>query len=354
MRCTVQTHPIANSKEPGSKLKIAVVIVNYNSGDLLSKCIDHLLRQSRPADIIMIVDNASQDNSMDALSEYPELNICKLETNKGFAGANNIAFNKMATADYFITLNPDAFPEPDFIEKLEEAARDHPEYSSFASRMMLDINTVDGAGDAYHISGLAWRNLHNRRYYPDQHQAREVFAPCAGAAMYRAKDVIEMGGFDDSFFCYMEDIDLGYRLQLRGKRCLYVPGANVLHIGSAIVSKYPGFATYYGHRNMVWVLVKNTPNPLLLLALPAHLIMSILLAVVFLARGQSSLYMRAKIDALRGLGRVWNQRKHIQKTRRISSWRLLRLYEFGLTRWPKTGSSLFLAIKRAHKNRQSA
>ncbi|MBK6738960.1 MAG: glycosyltransferase family 2 protein [Haliea sp.] len=175
-------------------MKIAVVIVNFNSGDLLSKCINHLLCQSRPADVIMVVDNASQDDSLDDLSDYPKLKICKLETNEGFAGANNIAFKEMAEADYFITLNPDAFPEPDFIEKLEEAARKHPEYSSFAGRMMLDPNTVDGAGDAYHISGLAWRNLHKRHYHPDEHEAREVFAPCAGAAMYLAKDICEIGG----------------------------------------------------------------------------------------------------------------------------------------------------------------
>jgi GT2 family glycosyltransferase len=128
----------------------------------------------------------------------------------------------------------------------------------------------------------------------------------------------------------MEDVDLGYRLQLKGKRCLYVPQANALHIGSAIVSKYPDFATYYGHRNLVWAMVKNTPGPLLPLVLPAHLAMSILLAAVFLARGQLRVYLRAKFDALQGLGRVWGQRKQVQKTRQVSCWRILRLYDFRL------------------------
>jgi GT2 family glycosyltransferase len=311
-------------------LKIAVVIINYNSGDLLAKCIDHLLAQSRPADAIVIVDNASQDNSMANLPANPEISICKLETNQGFASANNIAFRQLSDAEYFITLNPDAFPRFDFIEKLEDAARDHPGYASFATRTMVSETTVDGAGDVYHISGLAWRKFHNRRYVPDQHQPRDVFSPCAGAAMYRAADLIQVGGFDDSFFCYMEDIDLGYRLQLKGKRCLYVPEANALHIGSAIVSKYPGFAVYYGHRNLVWTMVKNTPGPLLPLVLPAHLAMSVLLAAIFLARGQLRVYLRAKFDALQGLGRVWGQRKQVQKTRQVSCWRVLRLYDFRL------------------------
>lgn len=264
------------------------------------------------------------------LPYIPGISICKLETNQGFASANNIGFRQLSDADYFITLNPDAFPRSDFIEKLEEAAKDHPGYASFATRTMASEATVDGAGDVYHISGLAWRKFHNRRYVPGQHQHREVFSPCAGAAMYRASDLIQVGGFDDSFFCYMEDIDLGYRLQLRGKRCLYVPEANALHIGSATVSKYPGFALYYGHRNLVWTLVKNTPGALLPLVLPAHLVMSILLVAIFLTRGQLRVYLRAKFDAIKGLGRVWGQRKQIQKTRQESSWRILRLYDFSL------------------------
>jgi GT2 family glycosyltransferase len=314
-------------------LKIAVVIVNYNSEDLLAKCINHLLDQSRQADVIMVVDNGSHDRSMANLPRCSTLRVHELETNQGFASANNFAFRQIEDADYFITLNPDAFPKPDFIERFEEAARDHPEYASFASRMMRDENTVDGAGDVYHISGIAWRSLYNQRYFSDRHQPCDVFAPCAGAAMYKANDLIEAGGFDDSFFCYMEDVDLGYRLQLKGRRCLYVPQATVIHLGSAITGKYPDFALYYGHRNLVWTLVKNTPAPLLPLIIPAHLLMTVVVGIVFLARGKFKPYLQAKIDAIRGLGRVLRQRKQVQNTRQISSWKILRLYNLRLKKY---------------------
>ncbi len=315
-------------------MKIVVVIVNYNSGDLLAKCIDHLLKQTRLADTIFVIDNASQDESMATLPARAELMTHKLEKNLGFAAANNIVFAQMENTDYFITLNPDAFPETDFIEKLEQAARSNPEYGSFASRMMVNKDTVDGAGDSYHISGLAWRNLHHRRYHPEKHHQRDVFAPCAGAAMYRASAIAEVGGFDDSFFCYMEDVDLGYRMQLSGKRCLYVPQAAVRHIGSAIVSKYPGFATYHGHRNLVWTLLKNTPGALLPLVLPIHLLMSAVLGIIYLARGQSKVYWRAKIDAAHGLGKIWRKRKQVQQLRRITVWQLLQTYDLSLGRIP--------------------
>lgn len=313
-------------------MKIAVVIVNYNSGHLLSKCVDHLLRQTRAADNILIIDNASQDKSLQELPSSATLTVHQLETNEGFAAANNVAFKQVADADYFITLNPDAFPREDFIETLEKAAQQNPAYSSFASRMMLDARTVDGAGDAYHISGLAWRNLHNRRYLPAEHKSREVFSPCAGAAMYRAEDIIALGGFDESFFCYMEDVDLGYRMQLQAMRCLYVPEAVVQHLGSAVTNNYPGFASYHGHRNLVWVLVKNTPGPLLPIVLLAHFLMSALLGIVFLARGELRLYLRAKIDAIRGLGSAWQSRKKIQSSRVTSSWHLLHRYNYSLSR----------------------
>lgn len=103
-------------------MKIAVVIVNYNSGPLLSRCMDHLQRQTRPADSILVIDNASQDNSLAELAPDPALTIHRLEENVGFAAANNFAFKQAADADYFITLNPDAFAGEDFIQALETAA----------------------------------------------------------------------------------------------------------------------------------------------------------------------------------------------------------------------------------------
>lgn len=313
-------------------MKIAVVIVNFNSGARLSKCVDHLLRQTRPADAIIVMDNASDDDSIAQLTDNEGLHVQLLDQNVGFAAANNLAFAQAGEADYFITLNPDAYAAPDFIETLERAANDQPEYASFASRMMLNSTTVDGAGDNYHVTGLAWRHLHNRPYNPQQHAQVEVFAPCAGAAMYRARDVRDLEGFDESFFCYMEDVDLGYRLRLRGQRSLYVPDAVVEHEASAITGQIPGFAVYHGHRNLVWVMLKNTPTLLLLLVLPAHLLATVVLVPIFLARGQFTVYARAKLDALKAIGKIWRSREGIRKTREISNFALLRSFDFGLRR----------------------
>jgi GT2 family glycosyltransferase len=314
-------------------VKFAVIIVNFNSGRLLGECLRCLQKQTRQADRIVIVDNASDDGSLSDIPALQQCEIIRLSENSGFAAASNIGFQHSHDADFFITLNPDAFPAPDFLHMLEQAAQGYPDYASYACRMMIDPYTLDGAGDCYHISGLAWRNLHQQPFNPEQHQPREVFAACAGAAMYRASAVRQAGGFDEAFFCYIEDIDLGYRLRLSGGRCLYYPDAAVTHLGSAIVGKYPGFAVYHGHRNLVWAMFKNTPTLLLLLMLPAHILMTIIMGVVYMSRGQSTTYWRAKRDALAGLGRVLTQRRRILALKRISNWELLKIYSVQLRRY---------------------
>jgi len=252
--------------------------------------------------------------------------------NLGFAKANNIALKHLAGMDLIMTLNPDAFLRENCINALLDAAEKHPGFDSFACRMMRSDTHLDGAGDNYHRSGLVWRNQHGRVVNDSALIEQEVFSPCAGAAMYRRGVFDNVGGFDESYFCYVEDVDLGYRLQLAGKRCLYIPGAVVDHIGSAISDKYPGFAVYHGHRNLVWTLFKNTPLLLLLFMLPFHLIMTLALLPVFIIRGQWRDYLLAKRDAIKGLPRVWRQRKAIQKMRRISLRRLLTLYNYRLFR----------------------
>ena len=148
--------------------------------------------------------------------------------------------------------------------------------------------------------------------------------------MYRTSDVLAAGGFDESFFCYLEDVDLGYRLQLAGQRCLYVPEATVVHIGSAVTGRYGGFATYHGHRNLVWTFVKNTPLALLPIMLLPHLLMTLVMAVPCAARGELGYYARAKRDAVAGLGGVLRKRRAVQSDRKLGALALLRKMDFSL------------------------
>mgnify|MGYP001812837033 CR=1 FL=1 len=311
-------------------MHIGVVIVNFNSDGLLARCVAHLENQRRPADRILVVDNHSTDHSLSTVSESPGVEIVRLEENLGFAAANNIAFRKLADTDYIITLNPDAFPEPGFIEALQRAAERHPDCASFAARMLRCDGRIDGTGDTYHVSGLVWRAGHGQWHRATDLREREVFAACAGAAMYRTSVVIEAGGFDESFFCYVEDVDLGYRLQLAGHHCLYIPDAAVVHIGSAVTGQYDGFATYHGHRNLVWTFAKNTPLALLPIMLLPHLLMTLVMAAACAARGELGAYARAKRDAVTGLRHTLQERKGVQSGRKLGALALLRKFDFSI------------------------
>lgn len=286
------------------------------------QCLDHLARQTVRPRKVVIVDNASTDGAIDALA--PELangiSIVRMGHNAGFAAANNRGFEEIGDCEWVALLNPDAFPAEDWLEKLLAAARHNPAFQFFACRQLMaqDPERLDGAGDAYHVSGAHWRRGYGAGR-ATQDRPLEVFSACGAAALYRADVLREVGGFDEQFFCYAEDVDLGFRLRLRGYRCLYVPEAVVHHVGSASTGRGSDFVVYYGHRNLVWVFVKNMPGALLWRYLPQHLLFNLVSMAWFTARGQGRAILRAKIDALKGIRAILAKRENIQKNKMISN-----------------------------------
>jgi GT2 family glycosyltransferase len=318
---------------------VDVVIVNYDSGPHLARSVDALQRQTFVDFRIIVVDNASRDGSAEGLAQgRVPLEVLRPGENLGFAGANNLALRARVTAPWAALLNPDAFPQPDWLEKLVAAARRHP--SCFFGCKMLDASDparIDGVGDAYHVSGLHWRIGHGGSDLPCYAQSREIFGPCAAAALYRTSDLLEAGGFDEDFFCYAEDVDLAFRLRLLGRRCWYVPDAVVEHMGSATTGRRSDFTLYHGHRNLVWCYVKNMPAPLFWLYLPQHLALNLATLLWFALRGRAGVISRAKRDALRGLPRAWRKRRSIQAGRRAHWREIIAVMARGLPirrKWP--------------------
>jgi len=280
------------------------------------------------------VDNGSTDSSTSDLEKrWPglDLHVERLNENLGFAAANNLAAH-LARGKWLALLNADAFPAPDWLEKMFQAVERHPEFTFFASRQ-LQANAphlLDGAGDAFHISGLAWRRYLGFPVHQFGLESEEVFSPCAAAALYSRQAFIQVGGFDEDFFSYHEDVDLGFRLRLQGFRCLYVPEAIVRHVGSASVGAQSDFALYHWQRNFTWSFVQNMPSGLLWEALPAFLMANFIYMVGYTMRGRGKVVLKAKKDALRRLPLALRKRKEIQKTRKISAIELSRIMEHGL------------------------
>lgn len=187
-----------------------------------------------------------------------------------------------------------------------------------------DPDRLDGTGDVYHASGLAWRRDHGAKS-SRQREAGEIFTPCAAAALYNRQAVLDAGGFDEDYFCYFEDVDLGFRLQLLGHRARYVPASVVAHVGWGTTEKRSDFSLYHGHRNLVWTWVKNMPRPFCCRFLFQHLMWNLLTVAVFVCRGRGGVILKAKWDALLGLGAALKKRRRIQSRIQADPERLARL-----------------------------
>ncbi len=301
--------------------RISVIIVTWNSKGYLSVCLDHLLTQTFHDLEVILVDNGSEDDALEGLREkYPslDLHIHRLSSNLGFAVANNIGA-RLARGKWLTLLNADAFPEPDWLEHLVAATEAYPN-AFFASRQIQANHPdfLDGEGDVYHVSGLAWRHNYGSPVYP-LNESQEVFSPCGAAAFYPRQEFLDAGGFDEDFFSYHEDVDLGFRLRLRGLTCMLVPHAVVHHVGSASTGKKSSFSVYYGHRNLVWNYFKNMPSALFWLYFPLHIAINLLFLIHFTIKGQGSAIWRAKMDALRGIPSMLKKRRIIQRERRVST-----------------------------------
>ena len=301
--------------------KVTIIIVNYNSGRLLAKAIGCLAEQTSGDFQVLVMDNGSADGSDDVSAQYlrNRLALVRLGENLGFAKANNLAVAR-CDSEFVFLLNPDAFPAPDMLEKLLHAALTYTEYDLYAPALLMahDPDYIDGLGDEYHITGLVWRNQHGARRGESLSANREIFSPCAAAVLMRRSLFLDLGGFDEDFFCYVEDVDLGFRAKLAGHKSLLVADALVYHMGSAISGKSSDFSVYHGHRNLVWAFVKNMPGALFWCLLPLHLAINLLSFLWFTARGRGSLILRAKLDALRGIPAMWRKRGRIQQHRRIT------------------------------------
>jgi GT2 family glycosyltransferase len=309
---------------------VTVIIVNWNGEQFLQRCLTSLMGQTVQPYEIIVVDNASSDRSILIVNQFSLVRLVELDSNNGFALGNNLAIKAAAEdSEWIVLLNPDAFAETQWLEELLSAAQHNREFDVFGSKLVTAANPtlLDGTGDVYHLSGLVWRMDHGKEVSVLPENDCEIFSPCAAAAMYRRSALLEVGGFDEDYFCYVEDVDLGFRMRLAGHRCLYVPKSIVHHIGSGTTGgQHSDFSVYHGHRNLVWTFVKDMPGMLFWLLLPLHLLLNLVSVIWFVIRGRWRVILRAKRDAILGLPKMWRKRQQIQAARVASIgdiWRVL-------------------------------
>jgi GT2 family glycosyltransferase len=303
-----------------SQSLVDIIIVNFNGGEFIEECIEAVKNQTLTSFHVYLIDNNSTDGSEVLLAPGDDrFTVIRNTENVGFAAACNQGA-AMGNAPWIAMLNPDTVPDPDWLETALSCGEAHDaEMVGCTQLSKLNPGQLDGVGDAYSPLGLAWRGGFEWPIEKAPDYDGYVFGPCAAAALYRRDAYIGAGGFDESFFCYVEDVDLAFRLRLSGAVCVHASQAVVYHVGSGISGRRSDFTIYHGTRNRIWTWFKNAPPLMLWLATPFVAITNLAFLFRSLFHGKFGCTARAMGDALSGLPAVFRSRSAIQEKRTISS-----------------------------------
>ena len=260
MPADVQEMPAAGGTE---RPLVSAIVVNWNGGELLQQALGSLFAQTWPALEVILVDNGSIDGSPEQAERWfgDRLRLIRNLKNEGFAGGNNVGF-AAARGEWLFLLNSDAVCPPEVITELMAFAADKPDVGQLACRVVQadKPNFYDSAGLLLYPDGVArprgWQEKDQGQY----DRPEEVLAPHGCACALRKTMLDQVGSFDEDFFCYFEDLDLGMRGQLAGWKCWYVPTSAVRHKKSSTAGNYSVFKAYHVERNRLYCLWKWMPR----------------------------------------------------------------------------------------------
>jgi GT2 family glycosyltransferase len=303
-----------------------VVIPNWNGEKYLPLCLDSLRKQTYPRLEVIVADNGSTDGSLALLArDYPEVQVVALNENRGYAGGVNAGF-RAAAGQVLVAFNNDAEADPCWIKELVAVLDRHPEAGMATSRVRLfdRRDHLHAAGDFYGLDGIPGNRGVWQPDGPAYDKETWVFGAQGAAAAYRRSMLDKIGLLDESFGSYLEDVDLSWRAQLAGYRCIYAPRAIVYHMIS--VTGGGPLASFFVGRNTIFVIVKDYPASLLRRFWPAVLRAQLRISMEALRawRGAAArARLRGQLAALLHLPRLLSQRRAIQRTRRVTDEYLL-------------------------------
>jgi len=319
---------------------VSVIVVNWNGKEHLEECLCSLRSQTFSDFEAILVDNGSTDGSVEYIQgNFADwVRILKNARNEGFSGGNNRGIRE-ARGKYIALLNNDARADAHWLEELVRIAEDNPRVGMLACKIYLQekLKILDNTGHLIYPDGL---NRGRGRLEVDRGQyekLEEVFFPSGCASLYRRTMLKEIGLFDEDFFAYGDDTDIGLKGRMAGWKCLYVPQALVYHRFSQSSGTYSPLKAFYVERNRVWIAIKYFPLSLLLRS-PFYTFWRFLLQSygALTGRGAAGKFSReyscwqllrilieAYVSALQGLPKMWKKRKEIKKLTRVNAEEIL-------------------------------
>jgi GT2 family glycosyltransferase len=314
---------------------ISVIVVNFNGERYLGDCLESLSVQTFRDFEVIVVDNGSTDGSLDFIrKDFPWVKLIPLDKNTGFAMGNNTGFEASASK-YIATLNNDTVVDKGWLKALYEVAETDRTIGMVASKILLGRNgrEIDSVGVLIYPDGMSRQRGRGEIDEGQFDRTEEVLFPSACAALYRREMLNKIGFFDEDFFSYCEDTDLGLRARLAGWKAVLASKAIVRHLYSQTAGKYSGLKAYHVERNHLWVLMKDLPVAYIIFS-PISTIWRYIIQIYSLLSGKGSVarfaegnkklqlvkvVIKAYWGALVKLPEMLKKRKEIWNLRRLST-----------------------------------
>ena len=305
---------------------VSIIVVNYNSGTKLSRCLQSVNQTKLVVETeVIVVDNASTDGSVDFVDiKFPGLTLIRNHKNLGYGAGNNIGAAH-ARGKYLAFLNPDTVIQSDWLSSLVATLESNATIGLVTSKILM-INQpgmINACGNDVHISGLTLcRGL--GKSSSDLNQLEEVCAVSGAAFAIRSNLYNFLGGFDKDFFLYMEDTDISIRSRLLGYKCYFVPDSVVYH---DYVLNFSKRKTFFLERNRHLMLLKCFRIGTIMVLFPILLLAEIVTWSYILLRDTKNYYnkINAYLWIFNNLNSIMAKRRTIQKLRRISDKEILKL-----------------------------
>ena len=328
---------------------LSVIIPNWNGKRFLEDCMDSLRGQTFQNFETILVDNGSIDDSVDfAKKHYGDfIRIIRNDKNLGFTGGNNVGI-QASKGEYIVLLNNDTWVDPHWLEELAKATRFDPPVGMWASKVCsyYQRDRIEGVGELIYWDGLCRARGQYEQDHGQYNVIEEILFPPGCGAMYRKSLFDEIGLFDEDFFAYADDSEIGIRARLAGWRCLYVPRAIIYHKNSGTGGQHSPFKAFYVERNRFWVTLKYFPLPLLLFtpfftiwrfAFQAYGALSHQGAAGKFTQMHSPWHLigilfNAYGSGFRGLPKMWKKRRRLSRLRKVSFGEIFSLFrQFGIS-----------------------
>lgn len=306
---------------------VSIVILNYNAGNLLLKCVKSIFKTSYDNFEIILVDNASKDDSHKKCKmEFEKIILIENSENLGYCEGNNIGIKK-AKGDYIVILNPDTTVEPTWLDELILA------YDVYGNGIyqpkllsMENPKKFNSAGNMIHVFGFGY----SRGKGEDdigQYDTPEVINYASGACLFTTSDIMKkIGSFDSFLFAYHDDLDLGWRAMQIGLRSYYIPKSVVYHADS-FSFKWSPYKFFLLERNRHYCLLTSYSRSTFLKILPSLIIVEIAMLIFYLSKGLLRSKIRGYVEIIKNKQQISNRYKELQKIRTVSDKKLIQNFQ---------------------------